>query len=83
MMAKLKAGNSKLKDQEALDFALFAKNVEPNNKGFSSFQIVYGNNPTIPGETTSTPASLSTDFESEDVRKHLGRQTIMRGSREH
>ena len=71
MMAKLQMSNDKLKDQEALDFALFAKNVEPNNKGFSSFQIVYGNNPTIPGVINSTPASLSTNFESADVRKHL------------
>ena len=73
MMAKIKAGNPKLKDQEALDYALFAKNMEPNNKGFSPFQIVYGTNPNIPGISHSTPASLSTNFESEDVRKHLER----------
>ena len=71
MVAKIKAGNSSLKDQEALEYALFAKNVEPNNKGFSSFQIVYGTNPTIPGITNSTPASMSTTFASEDVRKHI------------
>ena len=52
---------------EALDYALFAKNMEPNNKGFSPFQVVYGTNPTIPGISNSTPASLSTTFESEDV----------------
>ena len=70
-MAKIKAGNSKLNDQEALEYALFAKNAEPNNKGFSPFQIVYGTNPTIPGITNATPASLSTDFSSEDFRKHI------------
>ena len=47
--------------------------MEPNNKGFSPFQIVYGTNPNIPGITNSIPASLSTNFESEDVRKHLER----------
>ena len=67
----MKAGNPKSKDQEALEYALFAKNVEPNHKGFSPFQIVYGTNPTIPGVINSTPASLSNTFEREDVRKHL------------
>ena len=67
----MKAGNPKSKDQWALEYALFAKNVEPNHKGFSPFQIVYGTNPTIPGVINSTPASLSNTFEREDVRKHL------------
>ena len=71
MMSKLMADDSKLKANDALHQALFAKNIEPNNKGFSSFQIVYGNNPTIPGITNSTPPSLSTEFASKDVRDHL------------
>ena len=69
MMSKLMADDSKLKAIDALHQALFAKNIEPNNKGFSSFQIVYGNNPTIPG--ISTHPSLSTYFASKDVRDHL------------
>ena len=68
---KIKSGNSSVTDQEALEYDLFANNLKPNNKGFSSFQIVYGTNPTIPGITISTPASLSTNFASEDVSKHL------------
>ena len=78
MVAKIKAGNSNLKDQKALEYALFAKNIEPNNKGFSAFQIVYGTNPTIPGIINSTPASLSTRFESEDVRKHIEKIDLAR-----
>ena len=68
MMAKLMAGDKSLKPADALNHALFAKNVEPNNKGFSSFQIVYGTNPTIPGVSNSTPPSLSTEYTSKDVR---------------
>ena len=71
MMSKLMADDNHLKEDEALNHALFAKNVEPNNKGFSSLQIVYGNNPTIPGILTSTPPSLSTNFTSKHVREHL------------
>ena len=71
LMAKLIADDPKMKPADALDHALFVKNIEPNNKGFSSFQIVYGTNPKIPGITNSTPPSLSTDFTSKDVRNHL------------
>ena len=58
-------------DVEALDYALFSKNCQTNNKGFSSFQIVYGRNPRIPGIINSTPASLENDFKSPDVKRHL------------
>ena len=71
MMQKMLAGDKKLTPTDALNHALFAKNVEPNNKGFSSFQIVYGTNSTIPGITNSTPPSLSSEFASNDVREHL------------
>ena len=73
MMKKIKSDDPSLKDTEALELALFAKNIETNNKGFSSHQIVYGCNPRLPGVTTSNPPSLSTTFTSEDVRKHLAR----------
>ena len=72
-MSKLMSDDNKLKEVDALNQALFAKNIEPNNKGFSSFQIVYGTNPTIPGITNSTLPSLSTEFTSKDVRNHLDR----------
>ena len=71
MMSKLMADDVKMKEVDALNRALFAKNIEPNNKGFSSFQIVYGNNPTIPGIMNSTPPSLSTTFTSKVVRDHI------------
>ena len=71
MMGKMMADDKNLKATEALDHSLFAKNIEPNNKGFSPFQIVYGNNPSVPGISNSTPPSLSTNFASEDVRNHI------------
>ena len=71
MMEKMMADDKNLKATEALDHSLFAKNIEPNNKGFSPFQIVYGNNPSVPGISNSTPPSLSTTFASQDVRNHI------------
>merc|ERR1711954_393738 len=71
MISKIKSSDPSISDQEALDHALHAKNVEVNNKGFSPFQIVYRENPRIPGISNSTPSSISTNFASEDVRKHI------------
>ena len=51
MIEKIKAADPTISDQQALDHALHAKNMEVNNKGFSPFQIVYGENPRIPGIT--------------------------------
>ena len=73
MMSKIMADDKDITENEALNHALFAKNIEPNNKGFSPFQIVYGTNPNIPGIINSTPSSLSSDFASQDVRKHMTR----------
>ena len=78
MMRKIKAGDPTLKDQEALEYALMAKNSETNNKGFSSYQIVYGSNPKVPGISTGNPASLSDEYVSEDVRKHITRVSLAR-----
>ena len=71
MMEKIQEGDPSLSDQDALNFALHAKNMETNNKGFSAYQIVYGSNPRIPGILTSTPASLENEFVSKDVKHHI------------
>ena len=71
MMAKIKSADPTMSHQEALDYALHAKNMEMTNKGFSPYQIVYGENPRIPGISTGNLASLSTQFSSEDVKKHI------------
>merc|ERR1711954_92012 len=71
MMEKIQEGDPSLSDKDALDYALFSKNCQTNNKGFSSFQIVYGRNPNIPGIVNSTQASLEETFQSPDVKKDL------------
>ena len=91
MMAKIKAADPTISHQESLDYALHAKNMEMTNKGFSPFQIVYGENPRIPGISTGNLASLSNQFSSEDVKKHiwkvqtardaLGQLTMTKGSK--
>ena len=73
MMNKLMSGDKALKEVDALDNALFAKNIEPNNKGFSPFQVVYGTNPNIPEILNSTPPSMSTEFTSKKDRDHISR----------
>ena len=73
MMAKLQADDPNLNNQQALNYALHAKNMETTSKGFSAFQIVYGSNPKIPGITESNPASLNENFVSLDVKVHLKR----------
>ena len=80
MMEKMIDDDPSLSDQEALNFALHAKNMEINNKGFSSYQIVFGSNPTIPGITNSTPASLEDNFVSKDVKKHIAALHLARES---
>ena len=69
---KIESRGPTLKDQEALE------NAETNNKGFSSYQIVYGANPKVPGILTSNPASLSSEFASPDVKKHIERINLAR-----
>ena len=78
MMDKIKEGDPSITDREALDYALLAKNIETNNKGFSSMQIVYGNNPSLPGITNGTPASFETEFLNDDIKKHIVRTNLAR-----
>ena len=67
----LKVSDPKITDQEALDYTLHAKNMEMTTKRYSPFQIVYGENPRIPGIINGNPPSFSNDFTSEDVKNHF------------
>ena len=71
MMAKIKASDPKITDQEALDHALHAKNMETTNKVYSPFQIAFRENPRIPGTIIGNPPSFSNEFTSEDVKNHI------------
>ena len=78
MLDKIQDGDPSLSNQQALDYALHAKNMETNNKGFSAYQIVFGCNPTIPGIINSTPASLEDNFISKDIKKHISNLHLAR-----
>ena len=71
IMEKLMDGDPSLNEADALNFALNAKNMETNNKGFSSMQIVYGFNPTLPGLINGTAASLDDEYINSDVKNHI------------
>ena len=73
MMEKIQDGDPSLKDSEALDYALYAKNLETNNKGMSSLQIVFGKNPKVPGITNSTLSTLNEYSSNDLIDKHLER----------
>ena len=78
MMMRMKASDDKISDQEALDYALLARNIETTNKGFSPFQVVYGNNPHIPGIVNSKLSSLGEEFKNQDIKMHLHRVHMAR-----
>ena len=63
MIAKMKAADPSVTDQEALDHALHAKNMETNNKGFSPFQIVFVENPKIQASLMVTLQVLVQHFQ--------------------
>ena len=73
MMDKIKEGDPSVSDQEALNYALNAKNMQTTRKGFSPYQIVYGSNPRILGIVDGNLASFETDFRSQDMKRHLQR----------
>lgn len=70
---KIRSEDPDISLQEALDNALFIKNCEPNSTGFSSHQIVYGNNPNFPGLTNITPPMMEACSVSNAARRHLER----------
>ena len=79
-MEKIQDGDETINDEEALDYALHAKNMETTTKGFSPYQIVYGCNPNIPGITNATPASFEEHSINEDIAKHMKGVNLARES---
>jgi len=61
--------------QKAVNEASFTKNSQITAKGFSPFQLEWGQNPTIPGLSEGTTGSLENVTESEVSRKILQAQT--------
>ena len=71
MMEKLMESDPTLNECDALNFALNAKNMETNNRGFSAMQVVYGFNPKLPGLIEGTAASLNDEYLNGDVKIHI------------
>ena len=57
-----------MSDQTSLDYALHAKNMQTNRKGFPPFQKVNGMNQRIQGIITGNLSSLRSSFISPDFR---------------
>ena len=58
---KVKLENPSMSNQEAIDYASFAKNSEVKRTGFSPLQLMMGRNPGFPGLSEANPASSNID----------------------
>ena len=67
-----------LKLEDALDHALWARNLEIGRHGLSPYQVVFGKSPVLPGISEGTPMSDSLVTEADAVRLHFQRQEIAR-----
>ena len=65
---KLMLENPDMKPQEAINHAALAKNSEVNRSGFSSLQLVMGQNPAFPGLAEVTPASSNLNDSSKAMK---------------
>ena len=71
IILRMKEDNPKATIRELLRSALFAKNTMTNVAGFSSYQIVTGSNPKIPGVPYNDPPANEHETESEAMKKRL------------
>ena len=79
IILRMKEDNPKASMKELLKAALFTKNMMVNKEGYSSYQIVTGNQPRIPGVPYNDPPANEVETSSEAVRRKL---TNMFGTRE-
>ena len=71
IILRMKEDNPNASIKELLKSALFAKNTMTNVSGFSSYQIVTGSNPKIPGVPYNDPPANEHETESEALKKRL------------
>ena len=71
MLNKMIESDPSMKPETALLWALNAKNSLANHNGFSSYQLVYGVNPSLPNNMSNGVASLENVTVSETFAKHL------------
>ena len=75
---KLMDDDKNIKLEEALEHALWARNMEIGRHGYSPYQVVFGKSPTLPGITDGTPMSDSLITDADAVRLHFQRQEAAR-----
>ena len=69
---RIKEDNPNLSDEIVLAHALFAKNALQMTNGFSSYQLVLGQNPNLPNIIDATPPMLEeSPAEGNVLRSHL------------
>ena len=71
MYSMIEEDNPDLKPEEILAHALHAKNSLQMVHGFSSYQLVFGQSPNIPGLIDATPPMLEDNIHGDVMRKHL------------
>ena len=82
MMDKMLLADPQLPVEVALTWALTAKNTLQNVSGFSPFQIVFGENPSLPSVFTAGPPGFEEVVMNKAVANHinalfLGREAFM------
>ena len=81
IISRMKEDNPKAPMKELLRAALFTKNMMTNKEGFSSYQIVTGEQPRIPGVPYNDPPANETSTESEAVKGKM--QAMFRAREEY
>ena len=71
MYRMIEEDNRDLKPEEILAHALDAKNSLQMVHGFSSYQLVLGQSPSIPDLIDATPPMLEDNIDGDVMRKHL------------
>ena len=71
MIVKMLSQDSEMSAEVALTWALAAKNTLQNVSGFSPFQIVFGQNPSLPSVYTTGPPGLEEVVMSKVVADHI------------
>ena len=74
VVRKLMEDDPNLKLEDALDHAIWAKNIEIGRHGKSPFQIIFGKSPVLPGINDGNVMSDSIVTDAEVVRKHFQNQ---------
>ena len=64
--------------EEALEHALWARNMEIGRHGMSPYQVVYGKSPVLPGITDGNIMTDSLITQADAVRLHFRRQDTER-----